>query len=362
MADNTRGALEARANIRALKEYDPPESAARAAQRLGLPVDRIVKLDANENPYGPSPRVADALRTVRYEEYIDPKQVAMREQLATYVGVGPEHLLFGNGSDELIDLLMRAYLDPGDELLTFTPTFGMYSFNAEQYAARPVFVERDEHFDIPQDAALAAVTDRTRLIFVTAPNNPTGNQVPESVVEALLGTGRLVVLDEAYAEFAGRSLAGWVPARDNLLVLRTFSKWAALAGIRVGYGIFPLHVMRVLLLLKPPFNVNVAAEAAVIATLDDRDYLLRNVARLVEERERLQLALEEVPYLRPFPSVANFILCNVIGRDARELRDLLAQRGILVRHYRGPRLENCIRITVGRPDQTDAVVDALSSL
>jgi histidinol-phosphate aminotransferase len=361
-ADTLRGPLDPRACIAGLEEYDPPMNPQRLARRLGIPVDEVVKLDANENPYGTSPRLAEALATLGAHWYPDPDQEAMRAALSDYVGVGPEHLLLGNGADELIDLLMRAYLDPGDELLTFTPTFGMYAFNAQQYAARFVAVERDAAFDVPLEAALAAIGPRTRLIFLTAPNNPTGNQVSEAVVEALLDTGRLLVLDEAYAEFAGRSLVQWVPRRDNLVILRTFSKWAGLAGLRVGYGVLPPGVARELWKIKPPFNVNVAAELAVQVALEDRALLLGNVGKLVAERERLYHGLAEVPYLRPYPSLGNYLLCDVLGRDALALRTALADRGILVRHYRTPRLASSLRISVGRPRDSERLLAALWSL
>jgi histidinol-phosphate aminotransferase len=362
VTESLRGPLDPRACVVDLQSYDPPENPARLARRLGVTVDKIVKLDANENPYGPTPLLADALAKVRYHEYIDPDQEDMRRALSEYVGIGPEHLIVGNGSDELIDLLMRTYLDPGDEILSFAPTFGMYAFNASQYAAIPHMVERDERFDVPMDSALAAIGPRTRLIFVTAPNNPTGNQVSEQDVRMLLDSGRLVVLDEAYAEFAGRSLVDWVPHFKNLIVLRTFSKWAALAGLRAGYGALPLHVAAHLWKLKPPFNVNVAAEAGILASLADKDYLLANVGRLVEARERLFLALSEVPYLRPYPSQGSYILSQVVGRDARAVRDALAERGILVRHYSSPRLAGFIRVTAGRGRDNEALLDGLASV
>jgi histidinol-phosphate aminotransferase len=172
----------------------------------------------------------------------------------------------------------------------------------------------------------------------------------------------LVVLDEAYSEFAGRSLAGWVPDCDNLVVLRTFSKWAALAGLRAGYGVLPRGVARHLWKLKPPFNINVAAEVAVLKSLGQRDWLLANVARLVDERERLILALDEVPYLRPYPSEGNFVLTEVVGRDAAALKRALADRGILVRHYRTARIASCIRITVGRPQDSEALLATFANL
>jgi histidinol-phosphate aminotransferase len=200
----------------------------------------------------------------------------------------------------------------------------------------------------------------------------------------LLALPIVVVLDEAYVEFAGieRSRLRWVPLRDNLIVLRTFSKWAGLAGLRVGYGAFPSALMPHLWKIKQPYNVSVAASAAAIAALQDLDHLEQCVARITAERERLMRLLVDVPYLRCYPSVANFVLCRVAGRDAHQLklaleqegicrvagRDAhqlklaLEQEGILVRYFEKPGLSNHIRISVGQPGHTDALVAALRRL
>jgi histidinol-phosphate aminotransferase len=345
-----------------MEEYDPPETRERIARRLDRDPASIVKLDANENPCGPSPKVQAAIAQARLEEYPDPLQESIREVLSGYVKVPAAHLMLGNGSDELIDMLMRAFLDPGDAILSFPPTFGMYSFNAQQYDATTISVERDDRYEIPLQGALDAITDRTRLIFVTAPNNPTGNQAPEELVRALLDTGCVVVLDEAYAEFAGRTLSSWVPEHSNLVVLRTFSKWAALAGLRAGYAVLPLEIARHLWKLKPPFNLSVAAEAAVRASLEDADWLLSNVADLVQERDRLARGLAEIPFLRPYPSAGNFILCDVVGRSALDVKRVLTEQGILIRSYPGARLKNSPRVSVGRPPDTDALLEALWTL
>lgn len=352
-----------RQNVREMAEYDPPEDAQRLARQLGVPAERIIKLDANENPYGCSPRVARALAEFSgYHLYPDPSQEEFRHLVAQYVDVEPDRVLLGNGSDELIDLLMRALLDPGDEVLDFTPTFGMYAFTAQHFAARVVEVPRDEAFEVDPQEAARRVGPRTKLAFVAAPNNPTGNPLSPQALEQLLGCGIVVVVDEAYAEFHGRTYVGQVRERENLVVLRTFSKWAGLAGLRVGYGVLPRGLARHLWKLKPPFNVNLAALVAARASLEDLAWLRANVERLVAERERLAAALARVPYLRPYPSQGNFILCRVVGRDAPALRQALAARGILVRHYRHPRLRDCLRVSVGRPEDTDALVAALREL
>lgn len=356
----SRLSVDVRRCVAEMAEYAGPEDAEQLAKRLGVPASSIVKLDANENPYGPSPRVAEALaRFDAYHIYPDMEQRELRRWIGEYVGLDPAHVLAGNGSDELIDLLMKAYLDPGDEVMDFPPSFGMYSFNAQHYAARVIEVQRDERFEIDPEEALAALTPRTKLIILTSPNNPTGNRVPPETIARLLESGRLVIVDEAYAEFASGSVVSWVPRYPNLVVLRTFSKWAGLAGLRIGYGLLPLEVARHLWKLKPPFNVNQAAVVAVRASLDDRAWLLENCRKIVAERERLRAALASIEGLRPYPSEANFILCDVEGRDAEALRRGLRERGILVRYYRTPRLRNCIRVSVGTPEQDDRLLAAL---
>jgi histidinol-phosphate aminotransferase len=358
-----------RRSVEAMAEYAGPADAAQLAARLGRPVESIVKLDANENPYGPSPLVTEALSQFQtYQTYPDAEQRAGRALLTDYVGVPAEHLMLGNGADELIDLIMRTFLDPGDEVLDFPPSFGMYSFNAQLQDARVVAVERDERFDIPVDQAIAALTPRTKLILVTSPNNPTANTLDPANVRRLLATGRVVVLDEAYAEFAQvdgqgfETMIGEVPTRDNLIVLRTFSKWAGLAGLRIGYAVLPLGIAAHLWKLKPPFNVNVAALTAMRESLLDREYLMGNVRRIVAERERLFAELARLSIVRPYPSRSNFILCEVVGLEAPVVRGQLADRGILVRHYSTARLRGSLRISVGRADQNDALLSALHEI
>ena len=356
--------VQVRRTVANMREYSPPEDAQRLAKRLGVPLKAIHKLDGNENPYGASPRVCQTLASFAgYHLYPDSEQEAIRGWIGSYAQIDPAHIVVGNGSDEVIDLLMKAFLDPGDEVMDFPPSFGMYSFLAQQYAAPVVEVERDDRFEIDPERALAALTPRTRLIILTTPNNPTGNSLPRSTLLALLETGRIVVIDEAYLEFSCcPSLISEVVEHPNLIVLRTFSKWAGLAGLRVGYGVMPLPIIRQVWKLKPPFSLNVAAVEAVRVSIEDRGLLFENCRKIVAERRRLLQELGGVSFLRPYPSDANFVLCDVLDRDAFELRQALAERGILVRYYRTARLRNSIRISVGKPPDTDAVLAALRSL
>jgi histidinol-phosphate aminotransferase len=360
-----------RTDIAALEPYTPIVPLEILAERLGLPVERIIKLDANENPYGPSPHALAALAAVerdaphRYAIYPDPDHVRLRAALSRYIGQPPERIICGAGSDELIDLLMRATLRPGDTMVDCPPTFAMYSFDAALYGARVVPVPRTDQFDVDIEGVAEAVErEGAKLLFLAAPNNPTGTLLARSDVERLLDLPIILAIDEAYAEFAGTSVVDMVGACPNLVVLRTFSKWAGLAGLRIGYAAMHEDVAAYVWKIKQPYNVNVAAEVAAIASLDDLEERMATVARIVAERERLAAALAALPGFRVYPSAANFLLCRITGgaARARAIRDGLAQRGILIRYFNRPGLDDCIRISVGRPEQNDALLHALREL
>jgi histidinol-phosphate aminotransferase len=352
-----------RADIATMEPYTPIFPFEVLAARLGRSPEHIIKLDANENPYGPSPRVREALAHLQYVHiYPDPDSRHLRAALAAFTGMPEEVLLAGAGADELLDLVMRLFLEPGDAILNCPPTFGMYAFDAAISGAGVISVPRGADFRLDLDAIEVAVLAHCpKLLFVTSPNNPDGGWVTDADLERLLALPIVVVLDEAYVEFAGmvRSRIHWVPQRDNLIVLRTFSKLAGLAGLRVGYGAFPVALMPHLWKIKQPYNVSVAASTAAIAALGDLDWLLDKVARIVQERERFAAQLEEISYLDPYPSESNFILCRVLGREAEALKLALEQEGILIRHYRAPRLHDHVRFSVGTPEQMDTVVAAL---
>ncbi len=359
--------MRVRAHLESLPPYTPIEPFEVLSARLGRAPSQIVKLDANENPYGPLPVVRDALSKLDFPHiYPDPESRALRKALARFTGVGEEYLLTGSGADELIDLLMRVFLEPGDCILSCPPTFGMYSFDAELNAARCIEVPRNADFSLDVEAIRKAVeTYRPKLFFIASPNNPDGSVIPSDMLDELLSLPTFVVLDEAYIEFAGENLGAGlsrirqVPSRENLVVLRTFSKWAGLAGLRIGYGAFPLWVMHTLWKSKQPYNVNVAASVAAQVSLEHTHELAKIVRLLKQERARLYAALQEIPYLIPYPTQSNFILCQVIGRNAAELKSRLAQEhGVFIRYFNKPGLRDHIRISVGRPEDTDALVEA----
>jgi histidinol-phosphate aminotransferase len=352
-----------RPELKAFGGYSAAVSPETLEGKTELPPERIVKLDANENPYGCSPRVNAALgRFPNYHIYTDNYQTRLRGQLAGLTGLDAKHIVAGGGSNTLIDLIFRLFVGPGDEIINCVPTFGIYSFSADLCAAKVVSVPRDAAFAVDVEAVRSAVNARTKIICLANPNNPSGNLTPREDIMRLLGLGVPLLLDEAYYEFCGQTLAPMIGKLDNLMILRTFSKWTGLAGLRVGYGLFPAVVADYLLTIKMPYNVNVAGLIAVEESLKDIEYLKGTVRKIVTERGRLAAELKKISWLRVYPSDSNFILCELLRGDARGIRQELQDKGILVRYFDQPRLQRFIRISVGKPEHTDALIKALQAI
>jgi histidinol-phosphate aminotransferase len=343
--------------------YEPVEPIDVMAHRLGLSPDQISKLDGNENPYGPSPRVAERLAAFpHYHIYPDPAQRAIRDAIGEYVGAPAEQIVLGTGSDEILNLAATLFLSPGDTLVNCPPTFGVYEFLGEIHHARVLSIPRNEDFTLDLFALEDALHSGAKLLYLASPNNPTGNVLPREQLLRILEHPVAVVVDEAYAEFAGQSAVDLVGEHGNLIVARTFSKWAGLAGLRAGYAVIPPELVETVWKVKVPYNVSVAAEQAILASLEDKDTLLANVNKIVSERDRMFSLLEKMPFLRPYPSAGNYILCEVRGLPARDVRDNLRKQGILIRYFDTPGLRNCVRISVGLPRDTDRVIEALAEI
>ncbi|MCC6602332.1 MAG: histidinol-phosphate transaminase [Anaerolineae bacterium] len=381
-----------RPEIAEMEPYVPIVPFEVLSARLGRAPEAIVKLDANENPYGPSPKALEALRNGRFFHiYPDPESNQLRDALSRYVQMPKERLLTGMGADELIDLVLRVVLSPGDVVIDCPPSFGMYPFSTAVNSGQYVPVRRNEDFSLDVAGIEQAVAQHptAKILFLCSPNNPDGSTIPDADLRRLLQLPILVVLDEAYVDFdfshrgerRGRgeneqknsvlsalsavknsSRIHWTLEYDNLAVLRTFSKLAGLAGLRVGYGAFPEWLLPHLWKIKQPYNINVAASLAALASLEDQAWLQEKVQLLVAERERLFAELGTISYLNPFPSQSNFILCRVVGRDAYQLKLDLEQAGILVRYFKKPGVDNCIRISAGRPEETDKLLKTLRNL
>ena len=359
-----------RPDIVSMTPYTPIVPFEVLSKQLGFAPEDIVKLDANENPYGPSPKALEAIAGGRYYHiYPDPESGALREKLAGYTGIPADYLLTGMGADELIDLVLRVVLSPEDKVIDSPPSFGMYPFSTQVNAGQYLTVPRKSDFSIDIDGIEAAFEQalNIKIIFACSPNNPDGSVISESDLARLLALPALIVLDEAYIEFAAvdgkPGHIQLVEQHENLCVLRTFSKLAALAGLRVGYGAFPKWLRDQMMKIKQPYNINHAADLAARASLDDQAYLANQVQLLVTERKRMATLLAEFEFLKPQPSHSNFVLCEVIGKDAGQLKqDLQNKFGVLVRYYNKPGLSNYIRISAGRPEDTNKLITALQSI
>jgi histidinol-phosphate aminotransferase len=364
-----------RPEVLRLTPYVPIKPLHVLSAELGLPIEALNKLDANESPYGPSPQALAALRALRLEIpiYPDPDSLDLRGALAEKLGVTSEMVVVGAGADELIELLFKLFINPGEAIINCPPTFGMYTFCAAVAGAREVVVERDADYRLDTAAIEAAILrEGAKLVFISAPNNPDGSYLPPDLLPRLLALPVMVVLDEAYVAFTAPDLAGefgpentarLVADHPNLAVLRTFSKWGGMAGLRCGYGIFAPEVARYLMSIKQPYNINVAARAAALATLEDIDWARQRVNWMIQARARLYEQLAQFEQLAPLPdSQGNFILAEVRGRSALEVKQALQARGVLVRHFAKPRLENHIRISLGTPAQMDQFISILGEV
>ena len=342
-------------------------AAGECGRRAWLPVERIVKLDANENPYGPSPRLRGAGEAAaRYHIYPDPEQRRLREALGTYVGYEPEWLIAGAGSDELIELCCPPLRRPGEAHPQLPADLRHVSASSPASlgrARRSTCTRRDDFALDLRSVARSGATGAS-LIFAASPNNPTGTLLTRDELDALLGTGKPVVVDEAYAEFSGESYVGLVREHANLIVLRTLSKWAGLAGLRVGYMVADPAVDRHRRCASsspttstsppksPPSPASTTCRCCRSASTHDRG-----------ERDRLAAMLRRVAGLRQCtPSSANFVLCRLEGVEAKKLQLRLWSSGIIVRYFDTPLLQNHLRISAGRPEQTDALLAALREI
>ena len=359
--------VHVRPELDRMAEYIPGEAPQAFSQRTGIPIDRLIKLNSNESPYGPAPAVLRALGDhTWYNNYPDTNATALRAALSAYTGLDDRFIVLGHGSMEVISLLWQIFLSVGDTIICCPPTFSLYTSVTTLCGAYVLEVPRAPDYEVDVDSIIAALTPETKMIILCSPNNPTGNPIAEADVLALLETGRIVVVDEAYVEFSDQpqGFAHFVPRYRNLVVLRTFSKWAGLAGLRIGYGLFPEWIAGYMRRAQCPFEVNVAGHIAAIATLNNLDYVMGNVRKIIEERARLFKVLAGQPYLEAIPSQGNFILARVSDEEVglQRVRTTVEADGILLRYFHHPYLYNFVRVTVGLPEHTDKLACALSKV
>ncbi|MBB4009278.1 histidinol-phosphate transaminase [Allorhizobium taibaishanense] len=333
-------------------------------------VAKVFKLSSNETPLGPSPKAIEAFKAsaANLELYPDGQAVKLREAIAAAHGLNAANIICGNGSDELLGLLCHVYLGAGDEAVITEHGFLVYRIQIMAAGATPVTVkEQDCHVDV--DAILAAVTDKTRMVFIANPGNPTGTYVPGADIRRLvagLPKHVLLVLDAAYAEYVRRNdyEAGLeiVSENRNVVMTRTFSKIHGLAALRIGWMYGPADILDALHRVRGPFNMNAPAIAAGAAAITDRDFADQAVAFNLEWLERLTVAFEGLG-LKVTPSVTNFLLIHfpdVDGKRAPEADEFLTSRGYILRAVKGYGFANALRLSIGTPEANLGVIAALT--
>ena len=353
-------------HILGIAPYEPGKPIEELERELGI--HDAIKLASNENPLPPSERVQKAIVAAlpTLNRYPDGGGFYLRQALAKKHGVTPEHIVLGNGSNELIELLVHAFMRPGDEAVVPHPSFVVYPTSVQAAGGiRVVVMLRDYRLDL--EAMGRAVTPLTKLVFIANPNNPTATMVTADEVERFMARvpdRTVVVFDEAYVEFAQGpdfpDSLGYMKQGRKVVVLRTFSKAASLAGLRVGYGVADPDAVALLNRIRPPFNVNSLAQAAALAALDDEPHILECV-RLIDAGRQFLYDEFKALGLKYVPSRANFILVDV-GRSAAEIYQKLLREGVIVRPLTSFGMETALRITIGTPQENRRLVRALGAV
>lgn len=323
----------------------------------------IVKLNTNENPYPPSPRVLEALRALAPDtlrRYPDPLAVELRTECAKRYGYPDTRwVIAGNGMDELLSLAIRTFVDPGDTILSTYPTYTLYETLAQLHGAIPVLAGLDDAFQLTE----AFFSTPARLCILPRPNAPTGVCVPRETVARLCREfDGIVVIDEAYVDFSDDNCMDFPKEFENAIVMRTFSKSFSLAGMRLGAAVAQPAVIDEFLKVKDSYNLNVCAQAAGIAAMRDYEYMRANAEKVRASRARLTAALRAMGFVVP-DSQSNFVLAQWNARpSARAIFEALRERAIIVRYFDRPRLDNALRISIGTEDEIDMLLAALRDI
>lgn len=344
-------------HLEELEPYQAPDW--QSSEELSL-----IRLDANENPYGPGPGVEEAL--VHFAEYgLYPDYRELTRAVAEYAGVNPEQVVLGNGGDEILDMTIRLFVEPGQGVIVCPPAFDMYAISTRAHRGRVLQVPRGEDFALDVEGIEALVNGaqvQPKVLFLTTPGNPDGGVIPLDTIRRLLQLPIGIVVDEAYIEFGGESAVPLLADHPQLVILRTFSKWAGLAGLRLGYALAHPQLAANMERLRLPYNVSAAAMVAALATFANLAPVQDTIGRIISERERLQSILGAMPGVSVLPSQGNFCLVRLAGRNGKEVAAALSARGVAVRSYADAPLSDCLRISIGRPEQMDALLAALGEV
>ncbi len=360
--------LKARACLKDIKPYKPGKPIEEVQRELGI--FDVIKLASNENPLGPAPKAQEAIYDAagRVSLYPDGNCFSLKRSLSEKLNIGEEYLIIGNGSDEILKFLAETYLSEGDETIAAAPTFSEYTFVTKLMGGRVIEVPLDDEYCHDLESMQDAVNKKTKIIFICNPNNPTGTIVKKKEFEKFLNAvpkNVLVVFDEAYHEYVESTeypdgLSYIREGRENIIVLRTFSKFYGLAGLRVGYGIADPQLLSWVSRVKEPFNVNLLAQEAACRALEDEDFCVRTYTTNSEGKKYLYSELEKIG-LKYIPTEANFIMLDT-GINCRKVFDALLRKGVIVRTGDIFGMDTWLRVTVGTLEQNERFTGALKDV
>jgi histidinol-phosphate aminotransferase len=320
-------------------------------------------LDANENfkDYFKiyKDEIMGELEKVNINRYPEFDGGRLRFDLACYAGLKSSNIIIGNGSDELISIIVNSFIDNGDIIVTASPTFSMYEIYGRIAGGKTIYIDSDENFNVnPEDIIKSANENKAKIVFICNPNNPTGTVFKEEeLIKIIENVSSLVVIDEAYYEFLGKTVIEKVNEYKNLIVLRTLSKAFGLAGARVGYGASSKEIIDILLSVKPPYNMNSLSTAYGLVFLRHRDEILKDVSKIIERREKLYRELKNAKGIKVYKSGANFILIEV--KDSEKIFNKLLKKDLRVRKYGSGQLKNFLRITIGSEETNENLVNLI---
>lgn len=322
-----------------------------------------IKLDANESfiefPLDLKEQIASAVINVQFNRYPDPDSKVLCKLYSEFIKVDEKNIIAGNGSDELVQIIVTTFLDKGDKLFVVNPDFSMYQVYAEIRGGKVVSLDLDKKLKLDVDLLIDKVAmENPKILILSNPNNPTGGIIPEEdIIKVIENCNCIVIIDEAYVEFYGKSVVNRIKDYDNLIVLRTCSKALGSAGLRLGFLITNEILLKEIKKVKPPFNVNSISQAIGVVILKNRIFIEESISRIIEEKNYLYEELNKIEDIKTYPTEANFILIETYNAD--KINRKLIEKGIKVRKFNEGRLENCLRINAGSREENEAVLGVL---
>lgn len=346
-----------RKDLTDFKPYITGLSMSQISREINLPMEKIIKLDSGENPYLEKMQSKEVFKSILLYMYPDPLSTQLREALAKYTKSTTDMIACFNGSDEALDFLVRLFVSPKDEVIITSPTFPMYEFYTKLAGGKIKMVLRNSDLSINISNILKAINNKTKIVFIDTPGNPTGSIIKISDTEKILKKGIIVVCDEAYFEFCGQTAQNLLTKYPNLIIVRTLSKWAGLAALRIGYVLANPQIIEKLLAIKSPYNVTSVSQNIAIEVLKNPNKFLKELKEMINLRDEFVKQLKQFPNLKVFPTQGAYIVVQP-SKDVKKLQEFLKSKGILVRLVNQPIIENSLRINICRKKEIDIVIQA----